>query len=95
MIDLILMVALNPLVALPQTQPAVCREEAPAMFAQFRPCVWPNKCTTETEQVAQFRPCVWPNTCAEQTQPVAQFRPCVWPNKCAVETPTVSQFRPC
>lgn len=55
--------------------------------AQFRPCVWPNKCAVEAPvTVAQFRPCVWPNKCAkvvEKPVTVAQFRPCVWPNKCA------------
>ena len=63
MFDLILIVALSPLGASTQ-QPAVCREPAPVLVAQFRPCVWPNKCAVETPAVAQFRPCVWPNKCA-------------------------------
>lgn len=95
MFDLILMVALNPLVALPTTQPAVCEEPAPVMTAQFRPCVWPNKCAVETQPVVTIQPCVWPNRCSVETQPVAQFQPCVWPNKCAVEEQPVAQFQPC
>ena len=36
--------------------------------AQFRPCVWPNICTTQpAPSVAQFRPCVWPNICSSGT----------------------------
>ena len=62
--------------------------------AQFRPCVWPNVCTTveAPAAVAQFRPCVWPNVCkSETTAPivviapaveVAQFTTCVFPRKC-------------
>jgi len=39
---------------------------APVQTAQFRPCVWPNTCSTaEAPVVAQFRPCVWPNRCVE------------------------------
>ena len=35
--------------------------------AQFRPCVWPNICTTQpAPTVAQFRPCVWPNICTDR-----------------------------
>ena len=66
-----------------------------ATTAQFRPCVWPNVCTTVSAPaaVAQFRPCVWPNVC--KTSPavpaddfsvisveVAQFTTCVYPRKC-------------
>ena len=57
----------------------------PSQTAQFRPCVWPNVCTTVSapEAVAQFRPCVWPNTCASVEAPVVQVQTCVWPNRCA------------
>lgn len=97
MFDLILMVALSPLAAdLQQQQPTFCSETAPAMVAQFRPCVWPNKCKAETQAVAQFRPCVWPNKCKAEQQPVAQFRPCVWPNKCKASEPLqFAQVKPC
>ena len=62
--------------------------------AQFRPCVWPNVCTTveAPAAVAQFRPCVWPNVCKQSAVPadvsfistveVAQFTTCVFPRKC-------------
>jgi hypothetical protein len=64
--------------------------------AQFRPCVWPNVCTSQpVQQTAQFRPCVWPNVCkTEETsqvlpvielkadEAVAQFTTCQWPRKC-------------
>jgi hypothetical protein len=65
-----------------------------ATTAQFRPCVWPNVCTTveAPAAVAQFRPCVWPNVCkTEAAAPVlviapavevAQFTTCVYPRKC-------------
>lgn len=97
MIDLILLVALSPLAAVnaPVATDATI-EKAPVMLSQFRPCVWPNKCSVETEAVAQFRPCVWPNKCGVEAQPVAQFRPCVWPNKCAVEEPVLlAEYKPC
>lgn len=61
----------------------------PTQTAQFKPCVWPNVCKTETAPVvAQFKPCVWPNVCkseqAAEIKPleVAQFTTCVWPKKC-------------
>lgn len=57
----------------------------PTQTAQFRPCVWPNVCTTVSapEAVAQFRPCVWPNVCKTETPvEVAQFTTCVYPRKC-------------
>ena len=61
----------------------------PAQTAQFRPCVWPNVCTTVSapEAVAQFRPCVWPNVCKQAAGPAAvietaQFTTCVYPRKC-------------
>ena len=66
----------------------------PTQTAQFRPCVWPNVCTTVSapEAVAQFRPCVWPNVCKTETAApileiapvieVAQFTTCVFPRKC-------------
>lgn len=79
MLNLILTLAMT------STQPAV-------QTAQFKPCVWPNVCKTETApvQTAQFQPCVWPRTCkSEQPAPavieapaVAQFETCVWPKKC-------------
>jgi len=61
--------------------------------AQFRPCVWPNVCTTieAPVQTAQFRPCVWPNVCRNEAPlpvleikpvEVAQFTTCVLPRKC-------------
>lgn len=59
---------------------------APVTTAQFRPCVWPNTCSSvEAPAVAQFQPCVWPNRCASET-PANAARPvttCVWPNVCA------------
>ncbi len=61
----------------------------PAQTAQFKPCVWPNVCTSveAPAQVAQFKPCVWPNVCKNEQAPVvtievAQFTTCQWPNKC-------------
>jgi len=66
----------------------------PAQTAQFRPCVWPNVCTTVSapEAVAQFRPCVWPNVCKSENAAtileiapaveIAQFTTCVFPRKC-------------
>jgi len=64
-----------------------------ATTAQFRPCVWPNVCTTVEApvQTAQFRPCVWPNVCRNEAPlpvleikavEVAQFTTCVLPRKC-------------
>lgn len=71
MIELILMVTLNPV------NPLSSRT------AQFQPCVWPNKCAVEAPvQTAQFQTCVWPNKCAKPAPAVAQFETCVWPNKC-------------
>lgn len=63
MFDLILIAALGSFGASTQ-QPAVCREAAPILVAQFRPCVWPNKCAVETPAVAQFQSCVWPHKCS-------------------------------
>ena len=52
MLELILMLTLNPLTL--SSQPV----------AQFKPCVWPNTCKSKpAAKVAQFKPCVWPNTC--------------------------------
>lgn len=76
MLEVILFLALNPFNA-PELQ-----------TAQFKPCVWPNKCT-EAPVLAQFKPCVWPNRCfqsAEVAPVIAQFKPCVWPNRCSVGT---------
>ncbi len=65
---------------------------ATTQTAQFRPCVWPNVCTTVEAPVAQFRPCVWPNVCKNEAPAVpaetfsvievAQFTTCVYPRKC-------------
>lgn len=68
MLNLILTLAMT------STQPAV-------QTAQFKPCVWPNVCKTETIKVAQFQPCVWPRTCKSQPA-LAQFETCVFPKKC-------------
>jgi len=51
MLELILMITLTPI----STQST----------AQFRPCVWPNKCEQPAAVVAQYQPCVWPNRCAQ------------------------------
>ena len=57
--------------------------------AQFQPCVWPNKCAKQVEQVAQFKPCVWPNKCSKKAEAVkvALVEPkvttCGMPNSCA------------
>lgn len=71
LINLILTLAMS------STQPAA---------AQFKPCVWPNVCKTETIKVAQFQPCVWPRTCkskkAAKPVAIAQFETCVYPKKC-------------
>jgi hypothetical protein len=81
MLNLILTLAMT------STQPAVTT-------AQFKPCVWPNVCKTETApvQTAQFQPCVWPRTCKtneaapivaiEAAPAVAQVQTCVWPRTC-------------
>ncbi len=53
---------------------------APTQTAQFRPCVWPNTCSTVTAPVVQIQTCQWPNRCA--TVAAAQIQTCVWPNKC-------------
>ncbi len=53
MIQMILMASLM------QINPAPRQSQ----MAQFRPCVWPNKCVQQT--VAQFQPCVWPNKCSK------------------------------
>jgi len=57
---------------------------APVTTAQFRPCVWPNTCSSVEAPVAQFQTCVWPNRCAEQPAIVAAgpVTTCVWPNVC-------------
>lgn len=56
---------------------------APTTTAQFRPCVWPNTCSSVAAPVAQIQTCVWPNRCA--ASPVVASGPvktCVWPNVC-------------
>ena len=50
-----------------------------AEVAQFKPCVWPNPCSSKPA-VVQIKPCVWPNVCAAPA--VAQVEACVWPKKC-------------
>lgn len=82
MLDLILLVALSPLAAsnAPVATDAAAKP-AEVQLAQFRPCVWPNKCAVEP-QVAQFRPCVWPNKCSVETPLIAEYKPCVFPNRC-------------
>lgn len=46
--------------------PAGAHKAAPRTdMAQYRPCVWPNKCAKDAQAVlAQFKPCVWPNRCS-------------------------------
>ena len=83
MLELILMVSLSP--ALQSLQP-VSAAPAPAAVqtAQFRPCVWPNKCKAEPAAVATYKPCVFPNRCGSKAVPVtlAAYKPCVFPNRC-------------
>ncbi|MBI5246909.1 MAG: hypothetical protein HY923_06985 [Elusimicrobia bacterium] len=60
---------------------------APTQTAQFRPCVWPNTCSSVAAPVvAQVQTCVWPNKCATTAiLPVEAAVPvttCVWPNVC-------------
>lgn len=51
--------------------------------AQFRPCVWPNRCAVEAVEVAQFRPCVWPNRCSRQAAQEPDVQTCELPNRCS------------
>lgn len=56
---------------------------APEALAQFRPCVWPNTCSSVEAPVVQVQTCVWPNRCAAPA--IVAARPvttCVWPNIC-------------
>lgn len=57
---------------------------APTQTAQFRPCVWPNTCSTVEAPVVQIQTCQWPNRCTAVPAAVAaaQIQTCVWPNKC-------------
>ena len=46
----------------------------PATTAQFRPCVWPNTCTSAPAPViAQFTTCVWPNRCGKKAPAAPLF----------------------
>lgn len=56
---------------------------APTQTAQFRPCVWPNTCSSVTAPVVQIQTCVWPNRCASsETVAAGPVTTCVWPNIC-------------
>lgn len=58
MINLILTLSLSTFNPAPATQ-----------TAQFRPCVWPNVCKTQTApviEVAQFTTCVYPRKCGKK-----------------------------
>ena len=56
---------------------------APVQTAQFRPCVWPNTCSSVVAPVAQIQTCAWPNRCASsETVAAGPVTTCVWPNIC-------------
>ncbi|MFH1724701.1 MAG: hypothetical protein ABII00_08770 [Elusimicrobiota bacterium] len=67
--------------------------QAETQTAQFKPCIFPNKCSSQTMiQTAAVRPCIWPNTCGDSARPLpvlVKVRPCVWPNSCGEASPQI------